>query len=189
MNCLNNIEFPAHGIRMVIDCPHCSQPTELYDNNLLLPELSKPSLDRIKVRSSNGIDSYFVSLIHYTCTCPDFIQVRHQAAPRNVFRVCKHMSYALKRVHDHLSPILKSIISGENGVPSGEFRTDRNNNPIYVTRLNEKGWINVFAPKRAAAKTYYSFGYHLIEKRWAYGEQPLLDEAELAERELDHKPA
>ena len=179
MHCLNNIEFPVHGIGALIECPHCGQQTELYDNDLFLPELTEQSFSRIKVRSSDGQTWYYVNLLEYTCSCPDFIGRRSEAPARHVFRICKHISHSLQPVYDKLSPIIKCIISEGRGVRPGEFRFDRNNNPVYITKPNEQGWINLFAPKRAAAKTYYSFGYNVVEKYWAYGQRPLINEADI----------
>jgi len=179
MHCLNNIEFPRHGIGSLVECPHCKQETELYNNDIFLPELTDQSVARIKVRSSDDQTEYYVSLLDYTCTCPDFLGRRSEAPPRHVFRICKHILEALQPVYDKLSPIIRCIIADGRGVRPGEFRFDRNNNPVYIAKPNEQGWINLFAPKRAAAKTYYRFGYNVVKKYWAYGKKPLINETDI----------
>jgi hypothetical protein len=53
---------------------------------------------------------------------------------------------------------------------------DNNGNPIYITGLNNKGWLNVFALKRRGGKTYYRFGYNVNEGRWDFGSKPRINE-------------
>jgi hypothetical protein len=62
------------------------------------------------------------------------------------------------------------------GIDAGRSDYDRNGNPIYITGVNSKGWLNVFALKRRDGKTYYRFGYNVNEGRWAYGARPKINE-------------
>jgi hypothetical protein len=74
-----------------------------------------------------------------------------------------------------LSPIGLAIVQEGFGIYPGRFDRDRNGNLIYITGVNNSGWINVYALKRRDGKTYYRFGYNLNEQRWAFGVRPAVD--------------
>jgi hypothetical protein len=75
-----------------------------------------------------------------------------------------------------LSPIGLAIVQEGFGVYPGRFNRDRNGNLIYITGVNNSGWINVYALKRKDGKTYYRFGYSVNEQKWAFGTSPALSE-------------
>jgi hypothetical protein len=195
-NCFQHIECPQELSGQTIDCPTCNKPFRVeffkapdYPPNPelpvsssetlpeSLPKISDESLRSIQVRSSSSDRFYTVNLIDYTCTCPSFLEVHSKSPPQDFGRLCKHLCASLKRPEmlRLLSPIGLAIVQEGFGVYPGRFERDRNGNLIYITGVNNSGWINVYALKRRDGKTYYRFGYSLNEQRWAFGVSPAVN--------------
>jgi hypothetical protein len=150
----------------------------LLSDITLLPQITDESLRSIQVRSSDGTRYYTVNLLDYTCTCPAFLEV-HSAAPQRDFgRLCKHICFALNQpeILTLLNPICLAMVKEGFGIYPGRLDRDSNGNVIYVTGINGKGWLNVFALKRKDGKAYYRFGYNVNEGRWAFGSRPKINE-------------
>lgn len=196
-NCFQHIECPQELTGQTIDCPTCHKPfraelfkTPDYPPNPeiptsaseslpeLLPQIREESLRSIQVRSSDGTRYYTVNLVDYTCTCPSFVEVHSKAPPRDFGRLCKHLCVSLNRaeLRASLSPIGLAIVQEGFGIYPGRFDRDRNGNLIYITGLNNSGWVNVYALKRRDGGKYYRFGYNVNEQRWAFGAKPPINE-------------
>lgn len=194
-NCSGHLEFESGNVGVTVPCPHCGLDTRLFtpqvplqpaeaahldhEQSLLqLPQITDESLRAIQIPSSDGLQSYSVNLVEYTCTCPDFVKVHANTPEREVGRMCKHICRALnnEQILPLLSPICLTMVLEGHGIHPGKSGQDENGNPVYVTGANSQGWLNVFALKRRNGKTYYRFGYNVIEHRWAYGQKPKIDE-------------
>jgi hypothetical protein len=213
--CLSPVPFQRSEAGQSITCPSCGMPTVVFDSSIStqippltvpqrdsspprpespfqLPKLTDESLRSIEVRSSDGERFYTVNLIDYTCTCPSFMEVHQMAPERDFGRLCKHMCLCLSRPETLplLNPACLAMVSEGFGIYPGRVDRDDNGNPIYITGTNTNGWLNVFALKRKAGRTYYRFGYNVNERRWAYGSKPKISEETLYPKQLrDTLPA
>jgi hypothetical protein len=158
--------------------PAQASPAVAPESTQLLPEIRDQSLSSIQVRSSDGESYYTVNLMDYTCSCPSFAEVHSKASPKDFGRLCKHICWCLNRpeVLPLLSPICLAMVREGFGINPGRLDRDNNGNPIYITGVNNKGWLNVFALKRRDGKTYYRFGYNVNEGRRAFGSKPRINE-------------
>ena len=187
--CQQRIEAPRQLLNQALHCPTCNyliatateEQRPISNSPYQLPEITDEAFRSIQVRSSDGQKFYSVSLVDYTCTCPEFLE-NHQSAPKLDFgRLCKHLCAALNnpKFFPYLGPMCQAIVAERFSVTPGRFDVDKNGNPIYITGTKNNGWLNVFALKRKKGKTYYRFGYNALEQRWAYGVRAPVDDSKL----------
>jgi hypothetical protein len=141
-----------------------------------LPTFTDAACRSIQVESTDGKKTYVVDLQSYTCTCPDFVEKRAKEPPLVATRACKHICRLLNAEPNksRLSPLVRCMV--ENcaehgfGVPPG-WLIDNDGQTVFISFPN-KGWCDLFVPKRTRALRYERYGYNVYDKRWSYGKAP-----------------
>jgi len=138
----------------------------------------------IKVNGFSG-NVYTVNLANLSCSCPDFEKRRSGFPPTDCRRACKHIAKTItgrklntKITHEGiLQAFIRKASSKGEGVPPFQ--------KMLHVKINEKvhgdgefyllysqhtlPWVNVVSP------TAVTYGYNVVEKRWAYGDNPFPD--------------
>ena len=132
--------------------------------NLQLPRIvsEAPLIHFVPSLSSNEI-KYRVDLTPYTCTCPDWTNLRAVFPSTDLRRACKHIATLMQFFP--LGWLLP--------VPAEPFRQtyifiDGYHYSLVVKQSNS--WVDVRVKNRLGA--IYEYGYDTADKRWAYSNSP-----------------
>jgi hypothetical protein len=141
-------------------------------------DLSRPLLPLIPWTTrtkSRGGDStgYEVDLNKPSCTCPDWQRDRSQLPVGHLSRCCRHVLFAYSRVHPPTGwPGWMQAFLGHQWTPHPrkQWMVIDLRHCLVLASTAPVDWADVFAPHEGE---YERFGYHMIEDRWAYGNEPI----------------
>jgi hypothetical protein len=128
----------------------------------------------IAVESRTGGGRYTVNLYPYTCTCPDFIERRVKRPIGDLGRSCKHLrETVLSLDSDAFGDELTRVIFKSPHGPYERiwFAPDPQGEIFALCQRSDKPWLSLFV-RSGAGQPYTRYGYHPIEKRWAYDSKP-----------------
>ena len=162
-----------------------SQAVEIASEAARRFDLTRPELPVIlfstRVRSqTKRSDFYEVELKGPTCTCPDFRSFRHRLRERHLTRCCKHIldAYAQLKPSGGWPGWLGAFLAlswtphprqNWQVLSIGQGWLTFRRPELVLISSAPNGWANVFAPYDGY---YDSYGYNVIEDRWAYGIEP-----------------
>lgn len=126
--------------------------------------------------------TYRVSLANQTCTCLDFVELRHDCPPNHFSRWCKHIITVANRMHYFVGCDAwhKAIAKEGAGGPFAAFLIASPSTQEFLATIgSSRDWINIFVRTAFPGQILPNltgpikqFGWSIGEKRWSYGIAP-----------------